>query len=256
MKFLNTEPEEVAIPARRPGLGRACTDAAPGTPRTAKLWEDICPFGNRARTIRDMSAASTLLVGLVTISAAATLAACTAMNTQASQPAPSSTAAAVPAPSEDVPCQDQFTAEIIRGTDPAAPNTAYIALTNTGDAVCSLSGFPSESAFLGASGPIETVGYGLEGAPTADAYGRAGDLVTVDPGGRAFIWARIALTADRAGDDPCELPVATTGVTLTLPAATAPVVAPLDAEVCLDTDADDLQVGPVDSQPRPASAGG
>ena len=200
------------------------------------------------------SAASTFLVGLVTISAAATLAACTAMNTQASQPAPSPTAAAAPTPSEDVPCQDQFTAEIIRGTDPAAPNTAYIALTNAGDTACSLSGFPSESAFLGASGPIETVGYGLEGAPTADAYGRAGDLVTVDPGGRAFIWARIALTADRA--DPCELPVATTGVTLTLPDATAPVVAPLEAEVCLDIDADDLQIGPIDSQPRPASAGG
>lgn len=201
------------------------------------------------------STASTFLVGLVTISAAATLAGCTAMNTQASQSAaPSPTAATIPTPSADVPCQDQFTAEIIRGTDPAAPNTAYIALTNAGEAACSLSGFPSESAFLGASGPIETVGYGLEGAPTADAYGRAGDLVTVDPGGRAFIWARIALTADRA--DPCELPAATTGVTLTLPDATAPVVAPLDAEVCLDIDADDLQVGPIDSQPRPASAGG
>lgn len=192
----------------------------------------------------------------MTISAAATLAACTAMNTQASQSAPSPTGAAIPTPSADVPCQDQFTAEIIQGTDPAAPNTAYIALTNAGDTVCSLSGFPSESAFLGTSGPIESVGYGLEGAPTADLYGRTGDLVTVDPGGRAFIWARIALTADRAGDDPCEFPVATTGVTLTLPDATAPVVAPLDAEVCLDTDADDLQVGPIDSQPRPAAAGG
>ena len=26
-----------------------------------------------------------------------------------------------------------------------------------------------------------------------------------------------------------------------------------NAEVCLDTDADDLQVGPIDSQPRPAA---
>jgi hypothetical protein len=100
------------------------------------------------------------------------------------------------------------------------------------------------------------VGYGLEGAPTADAYGRAGEVVTVHPGERAFIWARIARTADRAGDDPCELPVAMIGVTLILPDASVAVVAPADAEVCLDTDADDLQVGPIDSQPRPASTGG
>jgi len=214
------------------------------------------PIRQPSRTIRDMrSAAFTFLVGLVTISAAATLAACTATNTQAPQPAPSPTAAAAPTPSEDVPCQDDFTAEIEWGTDPTAPNTAYIAVTNTGDAVCSLSGFPNETAFLSASGPIETLGYDFEGAPTADAYGRAGEIVMVDPGERAYIWARIARTADRASDDPCEFPIATTGVTLMLPNASAPVVAPLDAEVCLDTDADDLQVGPIDSQPRPASAG-
>ncbi|KRE23449.1 DUF4232 domain-containing protein [Agromyces sp. Soil535] len=203
------------------------------------------------------SAASTFLVGLVAISTAATLAACTASDTQASQPAPAPTAAAAPTPSEDVRCQDHFAAEIEWGTDPAAPNTAYIAVTNTGDAACSLSGFPSETAFLSASGsPIETLGYDLEGAPTADAYGRAGEVVTVDPGERAFIWARIGRTADRTSDDPCRLPVAMTGVTLMLPDASTPVVAPADAEVCLDTDADDLQVGPIDSQPRPASTGG
>lgn len=201
------------------------------------------------------SAASTFLVGLAAVSTAATLVACTAPDTQASQSAPAPTAAAAPTPSDDVRCQDQFTAEIEWGTDPAAPNTAYLAVTNTGDAACSLSGFPSESAFLSASGPVETVGYGLEGAPTADAYARAGDVVTVQPGERAFIWARIARTADRAGDDPCEFPVAITGVTLILPDASAPVVAPADAEVCLDTDADDLQLGPIDSQPRPASPG-
>ena len=200
--------------------------------------------------------AFTFLVGLAAVSAAATLVACTGPETQASQSAPAPTAAAAPTTSEDVRCQDQFTAEIQWRPDPAAPNTAYIDVTNTGDAACSLSGFPSESAFLSASGPVETVGYGLEGAPTADAYGRAGEVVTVDPGEHAFIWARIARTADRAGDDPCELPVTVTGVTLTLPGASAPVVAPADAEVCLDADADDLQVGPVDSEPRPASAGG
>jgi len=202
------------------------------------------------------SAASTFLVGLAAVSTAATLVACTAPDTRASQSAPAPTAAAEPTPSEDVRCQDQFTAGIEWGPDPAAPNTSYIAVTNTGDAACSLSGFPSESAFLSASGPVETVGYGLEGAPTADAYGRAGEVVTVQPGERAFIWARIARTASRAGDDPCELPVAITGVTLVLPDASAPVVAPADAEVCLDTDADDLQLGPIDSQPRPASTGG
>ena len=201
------------------------------------------------------SAASTLLVGLAAISTAATLAACTASDTQASQRAPAPTAAAAPTPSEDFRCQDHFTAEIEWGTDPAARNTAYIAVTNTGDAACSLSGFPSETAFLSTSGPIDTLGYDLEGAPTADAYGRAGEVVTVDPGERAFIWARIARTADRASDDPCEFPVATIGVTLILPDASAAVVAPADAEVCLDTDADDLQVGPIDAQPRPASTG-
>ena len=95
------------------------------------------------------------------------------------------------------------------------------------------------------------MGYGVAGAPTADAYGRAGEVVTVNPGERAFIWARIARTADRDSDDPCELPVAMTGVTLTLPDSSAPVVARADAEVCLDTDADDLQVGPIDHNPDP-----
>ncbi len=200
------------------------------------------------------SAAAVILVGLAAISTAATLAACTGSDPQPSQPAPATSAAAVP-PSEDVRCQDRFTAEIEWGTDPAAPNTAYIALTNTGDAACSLSGFPSQTAFLSSSGPIETVGYDVAGAPTADAYGRAGEVVTVNPGARAFVWARIARTADRDSDDPCELPVAMTGVTLTLPDSSAPIVARADAEVCLDADEDDLQVGPIDSQPRPASAG-
>lgn len=201
------------------------------------------------------SAASAFLVGLMAISTAATLVACTESSPQETPPAPSPSATAAPTLSEDVRCQDQFTAEIEWGTDPAAPNTAYIALTNTGDAACSLAGFPSETAFLSASGPIETVGYDVAGAPTADAYGRAGEVVTVDPGERAFIWARIARTADRDSDDPCQLPVAMTGVTLTLPDASASVVARAHAEVCLDTDADDLQVGPIDSQPRPASTG-
>ena len=200
--------------------------------------------------------AFTFLVGLAAFSVAATLVACTESSPQATQPAPSTSAAAAPTPSGGVPCQDQFTAEIQWRTDPAAPNTAYIAITNTGDAACSLSGFPSETAFLSASGPIETVGYGLEGAPTADAYGRAGEVVTVHRGERALIWARIARTADRAGDDPCELPVAMIGVALVLPDASAAVVAPADAEVCLDTDADDLQVGPIDSKPRPATTEG
>lgn len=201
-------------------------------------------------------AASAFLVGLAAVAAAATLVACTASSPQEAPPAPSSTATAAATPSGVVPCQDHFTAEIQWGTDTAAPNTAYIAITNTGDAACSLSGFPSETAFMSTSGPIETVGYGLEGAPTADVFGRADDVVKVDPGGRAYIWARIARTADRAGDDPCEFPVTMTGVTLTLPDASAPIVAPVEAEVCLDADADDLQVGPIDSQPRPASAGG
>lgn len=217
----------------------------------------MCLKGNGGPTILDMtSGASHLLSGLLAVSAAATLVACTASGTQASQPSPAPTATAAPMPSEDVPCQDRFIAEIEWGTDPAAPSTAYLALTNTGDAACSLFGFPSESAFLSASGPVETVGYDLEGAPTVDAFGRAGDVVTVDPGERAFVWARIAQTADRAGDDPCELPVAAIGVTLVLPGASEPVIAPADVEVCVDTDADDLQVGPIDSEPRPASAEG
>ena len=201
------------------------------------------------------SAASAFLVGLVAVVAAATLVACTESSPQEMPPAPSSTAAA-PAPSGDVPCHDHFTAEIQWGTDAASPNTAYVAITNTGDAACSLSGFPSETAFMSTSGPIETVGYGPEGAPTADEFGRADDVVKVDPGERAYIWARIARTQDRAGDDPCEFPVTMTGVTLTLPDASAPIVAPAAAEVCLVADAVDLQVGPIDSQPRPASAGG
>ena len=179
---------------------------------------------------------------------------CTPTTPHSPQPTPSATLAApTPVPSEDLPCQNDFTAHIEWGTDPTVTGTAYIALTNAGDAVCSLSGFPSEAAFLGEFGLIETLGY--EGSPTADDYDRADGVVTVAPGERAYVWARISLTADRASDAPCKFPVATTGVTLLLPSASAPVVAPADAEVCLDTDSDDLQVGPIDSQPRPASAG-
>lgn len=208
--------------------------------------------------IRDMwNAASGFMVGLVALSVGATLVACTPANEPPPQPAPSTMLAApTPTPSDDAPCQDRFTAEIEWGTDPATPNTAYIALTNTGDAACSLTGFPSESAFLSESGPIETVGYGLDGSATADEYGRAGEVVTVAPGERAYIWARISQTADRASAAPCQFPVTATGVTLVLPGASAPIVAPADFEVCMDADADDLQVGPVDSEPRPASAGG
>ena len=205
--------------------------------------------------------ASRFLVGLMTVSMAATLAACTGPDTDpspapASQSAPAPTDAAVATPSENVRCHDQFTAEIQWGADPATPSTAYIVVTNMGDTTCSLSGFPSESALLSAAGPIVTVGYGLDGAPTADAYGRVGEVVTVAPGERAYIWARIPRTADRAGDDPCQLPVAVIGLSVTLPDASAAIVAPADEEVCVDTDADDLQVGPIDSEPRPASAGG
>ncbi|WP_438854212.1 hypothetical protein [Agromyces sp. M3QZ16-3] len=76
------------------------------------------------------------------------------------------------------------------------------------------------------------------------------------PGGRAYVWARISRTDARTSDDPCRLPVSATGVTMVLPGASAPVVAPADVEVCVDDDADDLQVGPVDSEPRPASDDG
>ncbi|TYL52695.1 DUF4232 domain-containing protein [Agromyces mariniharenae] len=163
--------------------------------------------------MRDMSsAASRFAVGLLAAWAVATLAACTASTDPPPQSAsPTTLAAPTPTPSEGVACQDHFIAQIEWGTDPAAPQTAYIALTNTGDTDCSLSGFPSETAFLGASGPIETVGYGVEGAATADDYGRAGEVVTIAPGQRAYIWARIAQTADRASDDPCQFPVAATG---------------------------------------------
>lgn len=200
---------------------------------------------------------SPFLLGLVAVSAGTTLAACTPSNEPRPPVVPSTTLAApTPMPSQDAPCQDRFTAQIEWGEDPAAPSSAYIVLTNTGDESCSLSGFPHETAFLSESGPIETVGYGLDGSPTADEYGRAGEVVTVAPGERAYIWARISRTVDRAGADPCRLPVAATGVTLVLPAASAPIVAPADIEVCVDADADDLQVGPVDSEARPASAGG
>ena len=209
-------------------------------------------------------AAFTFLVGLTAVGAAVTLVGCTGpdarVSPSASTPAPTvtaaPTAAADPTPADGDRCEDRFTAEIQRGGDPAAPNTAYIVVTNTGDTACSLSGFPSESAFLSSSGPVTTVGYEFEGAPTADAYERAGEVVTVQPGARAYIWARFARTADRAADDPCELPVAVIGVTLKLPGASAPVVAAAQAEVCVDADVDDLQVGPVDSEPRPASDGG
>ncbi|MGW4928074.1 DUF4232 domain-containing protein [Agromyces sp. NPDC004153] len=203
------------------------------------------------------SAASRFAVGLLAVWTGATLTACTPSTEPTPEPAPSTTLTAptpTSTPPEGVPCQDQFIAQIEWGTDPAAPQSAYIALTNTGDTDCSLSGFPSETAFLGASGPIETVGYGVEGSATADDYGRAGEVVTVAPGQRAYIWARIAQTADRPS--PCQFPVAATGVTLVLPDASGPIVAPVDIEVCVDADEDDLQVGPVDSEPRPASGGG
>jgi hypothetical protein len=207
--------------------------------------------------IRVMTTAASLrLVGSAMLCAGIALTACTAVDAPTPPPTPTTALTTpTPAPSDDLACQDRFTAQIEWDVDPAAPDTAYLALTNVGDTACSLSGFPSEAAFLGASGPIETLGYGLDGAPTADEYGRADDVVTVDPGERAYIWARISQTVNRASDDPCQFPVTATGVTLILPEASAPIVAPADIEVCTDADGDDLQVGPVDSEPRPASAG-
>ncbi|WP_344377594.1 DUF4232 domain-containing protein [Agromyces tropicus] len=202
-------------------------------------------------------ARSAALGGIVTVWAGATLSACT-FGIAPSEPSAPSTASSAdaPSPTVDGPCPDHFTARVEWGADPAAPTTAYLALTNVGESACTLTGFPTDTALLGASGPIETVGYGLDGSPTADARGRAGVAVTVEPGEAAYVWARISRTAARPSDDPCRLPVAATGVALVLPGASAPIVAPVDAEVCVDDDADDLQVGPVDSERRPASADG
>ncbi|GAA1055231.1 hypothetical protein GCM10017608_31300 [Agromyces luteolus] len=202
-------------------------------------------------------AASTIAAAVAVAWAGVTLTACMPWTEPAPSPTPSiASPDLTPTPVAGVACQDRFTAKVEWGTDPATPKSAYLALTNVGDAACSLTGFPTETALLGASGPIETVGYGLDGAPTADAEGRAGEVVTVEPGERAYVWARISRTDARASDDPCRLPVAATGVTLVLPGASEPIVAAADVEVCVDEDADDLQVGPVDSEPRPASGDG
>lgn len=189
-------------------------------------------------------------VGVVAIAAIMSLAGCTP--SEVAPPTSSPELLGTPAPTENGPCQNTFSAHIELGTDPSAPKTAYLVLTNDGDAPCSLSGFPGEAAYVGESGPIETLGY--EGSPTVDEYGRAGEVVAVDPGERAYVWLRISRTSTRGVEDPCEFPSVTKGVTVVLPGASAPVVAATDTEVCLDTDADDLQVGPVDTQPRPASS--
>lgn len=178
------------------------------------------------------------------------MAGCIGSDVQPPEPTASASATQSAPPAADIPCQDEFSAQIESGPEPTVPNVAYVVLTNEGDVDCALSGFPSDATYVDQSGPIETLSYSLD---VADDYGRAGAVITVAPGDRAYVWAWVVQTASRS--EACDFPVPTTGVSLTLPGASAPVVARAAMEVCLDQEKDDLRVGPVDSEPRPASSG-
>jgi uncharacterized protein DUF4232 len=196
-----------------------------------------------------------VMVALGVAGLALAAAGCTFPGTPAAEPtvAPTPTAAATPVPAPAGACQDAFSAAIEWDTVPGVPQVAYVVLTNDGSAACSLTGFPSEVRYVDASGSRLTLGY--DGVGPVDAFDRSATPVIVEPGAHAYVWTWILQNAERDGTNPCKFPATAPGLGLTLPGATRPVVAAAGVDVCLDGLADNVQYGPVDSEPRSASKG-
>jgi len=161
--------------------------------------------------------------------------------------APTPTSEAAPTPAA---CQDEFSAELLWNPESEVPVTATIRLTNEGAAPCDLTGFPGGVEFLADGHPL-TISY--DQAEQADGFDRAGTTVTVDPGASAYVWIWVRRGEPVVGAPTCEFPATATELSLTLPGATAPVIAPAELEVC--TDEQVLKYGPVDAEQRVAALG-
>ena len=147
-----------------------------------------------------------------------------------------------------VACADEFDFSILESTyDPAVPQVSWIAVTNDGESSCELTGFPTitfEADDAAAVGALSE----------ADAFQRAGDPVSVPAGGKAYIWTWVT-TADLQ-QDSCDVPTAVRALNVTLPGATKSVSVDRSFTICLGSSpVGDIQVGPVDSEPRTASKG-
>lgn len=162
-------------------------------------------------------------------------------STDASEPS----AAATESPAV---CADEFDFSVLESTyDPAVPQVSWLAVTNEGESSCELTGFPKITFEAD-----DAAGVGV--VSEADAFQRADEPVSVPAGGNAYIWTWVT-TADLQ-QDSCDVPNAVRALNVTLPGATKSVSVDRAFTICLGSSpAGDIQVGPVDSEPRTASKG-
>ncbi|WP_105034828.1 DUF4232 domain-containing protein [Cryobacterium aureum] len=144
-------------------------------------------------------------------------------------------------------CADLFGISVLESDyDPAVPQVSWLAFTNEGDSPCELTGFPEITLNSDDTAGVATLS-------EADAFDRATDSVAVPAGGNAYIWTWVT-TADLL-QDSCALPTAVQGLNVTLPGATKSLTVDRTFTICLGSPSGDIQVGPVDSEPRTASKG-
>ncbi|MGG7510482.1 DUF4232 domain-containing protein [Plantibacter sp. YIM 135249] len=165
----------------------------------------------------------------------------------ASEPGPAPTAAkATTTPVTSPNCPDAFTATLL--PDPTGtPGIHYIDLVNTGQTSCELTGFPDITLIGPADEPT-----GRPAETDVDDRGRT--PVTVEPNGHAYAW--IHLVESENGHADCTSPAQVSALSLRVPEASEPVTIDYSFTACADSPLlAQIQIGPVDSEPRSPSRG-
>ena len=144
-------------------------------------------------------------------------------------------------------CADLFDISVLESDyDPAVPQVSWLVVTNEGESSCELTGFPEVTFSADDAADVAIV-------TEADAFDRGAVAVSVPAGEQAYIWTWVT-TADLQ-QESCDEPTAVTGLNVTLPGGTTPVSVDRAFTICLGSPSGDIQVGPVDSEPRTASRG-
>lgn len=143
-------------------------------------------------------------------------------------------------------CEDEFKAVLLEDPD-GTPGVEYLELTNVGSAECTITGIPTLTL-------LDATGTAIGTMSQSDAYGRAATPQHVAPGKQAYVWFHVVDAANVNGE--CGESLNVSGIATTLAKASEPIVVGKTFDVCTsDALMTDVQVGPVDSEPRPASKG-
>ena len=189
-------------------------------------------------------------IGILALAGALVLAGCSAAD-PSDDPTdlPPPTSSPVPSASADAGGTCAEAIDVTIDVRDAATGWAFLVLANTGEFDCSLQGFPAVIAMDTEGG---TIG---EPAEQSDGFGRASTAVVVAPGERAY--AELIYTpAAKVGLGECDPEVPVRGFSVTVPGAEHEEFVDIpDLTFCLGEPWMTLSsVGPVDSEPRAASA--